>query len=286
MENPIGLRESLKARLLELRFALGHNPANLTEAQLYLRSVARDEPCDTLLSMPWGELACSNTAVVRAQFEEIFIKRHYEFKSTVQAPVIIDCGGNIGLSAIWFSQNYPGCRLTVLEADPAVADKLRCNLSRAGFGDTKVENLAVWTENTEIPFSATGMDNGRIDPEGGQTVRTIDVVDLIPDQVDLMKIDIEGAEFDVIDRMIDTGVIDRVRNLAVEFHPSRSTLGRMMTLFERLGEIGMTVSFESYHGPAAGLEDTEAAFPVVGRHRMFVQAYIWRGAPVAAALRH
>jgi len=186
------------------------------------------------------------------------------------------------MSAIWFRQNYPECQLTVFEADPRIAETLRGNLNRAGYADTIVENAAIWTENGEITFNATGVDSGRIDPDGFEMVKARDVAELIPDEVDLMKIDIEGAEFDVIDRMVDSGAIDRVWNMAVEFHPTRSTFDRMMRIFERLREIGMMISFESYHGGAVGLEATEGAFTAVGRQHMFVQAYIWRDGGVEA----
>jgi FkbM family methyltransferase len=37
-------------------------------------------------------------------------------------------------------------------------------------------------------------------------------------QVDLMKVNIEGAEYDLLDRMLDTGLVERVRDLQVQFH--------------------------------------------------------------------
>ena len=36
--------------------------------------------------------------------------------------------------------------------------------------------------------------------------------------VDLMKINIEGGEYDVLERMIETGLVQDVRNIQVQFH--------------------------------------------------------------------
>jgi FkbM family methyltransferase len=37
-------------------------------------------------------------------------------------------------------------------------------------------------------------------------------------QVDLMKINIEGGEYDVLDSLIDTGLVKNVKNIQVQFH--------------------------------------------------------------------
>ena len=42
---------------------------------------------------------------------EIFIKKNYMFNSDDDAPLIIDCGANIGLSAIFFKQIYPNSKI-------------------------------------------------------------------------------------------------------------------------------------------------------------------------------
>jgi hypothetical protein len=41
---------------------------------------------------------------------------------------------------------------------------------------------------------------------------------LIPDHVDLVKLDVEGAEDDVLEDLIASGAISRVEQLLVEYH--------------------------------------------------------------------
>lgn len=50
------------------------------------------------------------------QFERVKIK--YQAKNgTSPAPLIIDCGGNIGLSCIWFANAFPTARIFVIEPE-------------------------------------------------------------------------------------------------------------------------------------------------------------------------
>jgi len=263
--------------LRRLRFASGRAPRDTVESSAYLRYVAgRKSRSSTALKMPWGAFVCTNIGVVRSQFEEIFVKRQYAFRTSSAAPTIVDCGGNVGISAIWFKLNYPGCRLTVYEADSEIAGILKGNLARAGYADVDVLNHAVWIEDGDIAFAPTGIDTGKIDPHGSRNVKAVDLASNLPDRVDLLKMDIEGAEFDVIERLQSSGAINKIRNLAVEFHPSRATFPRLLDIFKKLDTAGFTVTFESFLGPYCGLESTAAAFETVGRNRMFIQAYIWQ----------
>ena len=49
----------------------------------------------------------------------------YRFVTTKEAPVILDCGANIGLSVIYFKQLYPNSKITAFEPDPDVFKVLK-----------------------------------------------------------------------------------------------------------------------------------------------------------------
>lgn len=49
---------------------------------------------------------------------EIFIRGEYFFETEKTAPVILDCGANIGLATLFFKRIYPKARITCGEADP------------------------------------------------------------------------------------------------------------------------------------------------------------------------
>lgn len=74
----------------------------------------------------------------------------------------------------------------------------------------------------EVAGPASSVYGGVDSPAGTSEVeiRDIDAVlqDLATDRVDLMKVNIEGAEYDLLDRVIATGRIEDVRYLLIQFH--------------------------------------------------------------------
>src|SRR5688572_20822569 len=51
-------------------------------------------------------------------YSEIFKREIYRFTTVNNAPKIIDCGANIGLSVIYFKRLYPAAKIVAFEADP------------------------------------------------------------------------------------------------------------------------------------------------------------------------
>jgi len=77
----------------------------------------------------------------------------------------------------------------------------------------------------------------------GQTCRgrlvAIDtfLVDNGIDTVDLMKVNIEGAEYELLEHLLDAGEIRRFRNLQIQFHDFvPEAASRMFAIQERLGQ--------------------------------------------------
>ena len=50
-------------------------------------------------------------------FVEIFIKQEYYFNTANPAPVILDCGSNIGMAALYFKFLYPEAIIQCFEPD-------------------------------------------------------------------------------------------------------------------------------------------------------------------------
>lgn len=53
-----------------------------------------------------------------------------------------------------------------------------------------------------------------------EKINTIDINEILEefDKVDLLKINIEGGEYDILSRMCSTGTINKVNNLQIQFH--------------------------------------------------------------------
>lgn len=239
------------------------------EAALPSRSQARS------FRFPWGWLDYTNAGLLRSQFEEIFVGRHYAFTTDAPNPVIVDCGGNVGVSAVWFKLHYPGCRLTVYEADADLADVLCRNVRRLGFDDVAVRCEAVWVANETVRFHRTGGDSGRIAADGSATCRAIDLSECLPARVDLLKMDVEGAEYPVLDRLCQTGAIRRVRQLVCEFHVWRDKTDALLQTLARLRSSGMQLSMNAAVVPWIGAAEEEAPFAAIQHQHVLMEVFAW-----------
>jgi FkbM family methyltransferase len=160
-----------------------------------------------ILITPWFPL-------LRVQLRAFFVDREYDF-DLPENPVILDCGGNIGISSIYFWLRYNPSKLITFEADKYIFDNyLTPNLNVFNV-DCERRNEAVWFEDTELKFDSTGFDSGNINPNGDINVKAVNINKIIEkfDKIDLMKIDIEGAEYQV---MINLTSFDKINNFYIE----------------------------------------------------------------------
>jgi FkbM family methyltransferase len=142
-------------------------------------------------------------------------------------PVFFDLGANNGLTAAHLAALYPKAKVFAVELDErnhAIATqntapwKDRCTVFHGG----------VWFEDGEVSYMfSEGAEDGfginEVHPQGGEmvTVRSCSMETLFqaagnPPVVDYIKMDIEGAERDVLTK--NTEWMKRVRSLKIELH--------------------------------------------------------------------
>jgi len=80
--------------------------------------MARYQACSIILDDNEFEIADGPSFYM--MHREIYGDQSYLFRSQRDAPVIIDCGSNYGVSILWFKKNYPDAKIVGVEADPAV----------------------------------------------------------------------------------------------------------------------------------------------------------------------
>ena len=81
------------------------------------------------------------------------------------ALMIIDCGGNIGLSVIAFKRRYPRGRALIIltfEADTALAAVLTWNMKALGLTDVTVAAQAVGAVDGHVLFLPDGAVDGHV----------------------------------------------------------------------------------------------------------------------------
>ncbi len=259
----------------QFRMAVNLGCTNERELQYRLLKLPDQPHPGRFFTFPWGEIEFINASDLRGQYFEIFVQRHYAFLSSVPNPVIIDAGGNIGMSAIWFKREYPQGTVTVFEADPELVAVLQRNLTAAQVADVKVVNAAVWTENGSVAFDNRGKDMGAVKSHGSIRVPAVDLSMHLPQRVDLLKLDVEGAEYPIVKRLCETGAIARIINLVAEYHIHRDEFDDFVESLRLLRAAGFQVAATSKLGPWLG-QANPSTFELVGRNQILAEVYAWR----------
>jgi FkbM family methyltransferase len=170
------------------------------------------------------------------QYEEIFVKQSYHFNTKSEAPRILDLGSNLGTSLLYYKENYPQAIIDAYEPDPKVFECLKHNVENNNLQGINLNQKAAWINHKGVCFTSTGADDGRISEEG-VSVETIDVKNLLNKyQYDFVKMDIEGAETEVLMHCGES--LGRVNNLFIEYHlrpDETEKLGQCLGLLEKCG---------------------------------------------------
>ena len=162
-------------------------------------------------------------------FYQVFMEHEYAvLKDLKNVRLIIDCGANVGYSAAYFLTLYPEARLIAVEPDSNNFAILERNLKP--YGDRVHLYMAgVWSHTTGLTVCrGTYRDGAEWSTQvraslPGETpdVEAIDIGTLLKesglDQIDMLKIDIEGSETVVFGENYEAW-LRKTRNMAVEIH--------------------------------------------------------------------
>ena len=176
-----------------------------------------------------------------AQYESIFEEECYNFPTTNENPRIIDCGANIGLATIWWKKQFPKARITAFEPDAQVFKILQKNVVAASISDVELRREAVWVDNSYRDFDAKGGASGGLvfhadEKHSINRVKTIKLSEYIQESIDILKIDIEGAELNVLADC--EHCLHMVKHIFVEYHQKidrESELDQLLGLLRRQG---------------------------------------------------
>lgn len=214
------------------------------------------------------------------QWDEIFVRDVYRFDTAERAPRILDCGANVGLASLSFKRRYPQARVTAFEADPDIHAALAANLAAAA-ADVEAVHAAVWTEAGELEFRCEGADSGTAASLSRSTrgvVKSVPAVRLrdwlIREPVDLLKLDVEGAESALLADCADA--LHNVRHMIVEIHEPHATR-RLPGLLAGLAAAGFSYTLDELQ-PLPWLDDSPPpGFPKAARSFVLL-ARAWREA--------
>lgn len=201
---------------------------------------------DGKLQLWTGSFAFQTKHALTTIVEEILIRREYHFKTTIKDPTVIDAGANIGLASYYARRSCKAGRIICIEPHPETFTVLQRNMDNPKLAGVELHQAALAPQEGEasLYFETDAPLASSMDPRSGQKdlletkVRCITLEPFLKEgPVGLLKIDIEGAEADVLEAVADK--LGQVENIFVEVHPipgaAPSLLFRVLAVLENAG---------------------------------------------------
>jgi FkbM family methyltransferase len=161
----------------------------------------------------------------------VFAFRPYECEWELEEnPVVLDVGANVGAFPLWLAEQRPGVRGLAYEPDPDAFEYLRANLDVNGLAHVDARLEAVSDRTAEgILFRSTpgdGISSLHLtsNPERlreeiiTSLVSFDDAIGNVEGEISLLKIDCEGAEYEIV-LDSDAASWQRVKRVVIEYHP-------------------------------------------------------------------
>jgi FkbM family methyltransferase len=157
---------------------------------------------------------------------EIFVLNTYKAFDTPRT--IVDLGANIGIASLYFAVKYPNAQIFAFEPNPDVFSILSKNM--IAFDNVKTYPFLISGETSENKsffvskkrtHSSSVLDRGEDFAEYG--IRSFKLCDLMNflelEKVDLLKFDIEGAEFDLFKDLNEVNIKEFVGEVHMDLAP-------------------------------------------------------------------
>ena len=187
-------------------------------------------------------------------FIEIFVDENYYFKTDTKEPFIIDCGSNIGLSVLYFKFLYPGSKVLAFEPHPDSAKTLRENIKVNDLRDVTVVEGALGLEEGELTLSTDvsstsatvygefferqesvrrqGVEETKFQKQ--MQVHAYRLSQYVTEPVHFLKIDVEGAEADILRDLDRREVMRHIEEMAMEYHQFSTETNKLSVIADIL----------------------------------------------------
>lgn len=183
-----------------------------------------------------------NEAELDEMLRELYAKNYYNWHTDKSDPVIFDVGALIGETVLFFKDQFPHAKITAFEPSPRSFALLKKNISQNKLTQVKIINAAVAKKSGKMNFYTSKLENnpwGRGDSlkenkfnnKARSKIVQVSSVRLsryINSPIDLLKLDIEGAETEVIQEIEPK--LKLVKNIILEFHASISNPENKLSL--------------------------------------------------------
>jgi FkbM family methyltransferase len=157
--------------------------------------------------------------------EKIFVDDEYRFPFDHFPQLIVDAGANIGMATLYFAHQYPQARIVAIEPEPSNFEMLHRNCK--DLPNVILLQGALWPSNSPLEIADPTADAWtfrvieRTANRGNAAVPAFTIPAILERvgarQIDLLKLDIEGAELQLFSDGADEW-IHLVKAIAIELH--------------------------------------------------------------------
>lgn len=178
---------------------------------------------------------------------EILLNEDYYFACDTARPRIIDGGAHMGMAIYYFKSIYPQARITAFEPHPTLRAMAEENVTRNDWEDVEVLPQALAAARGEATFHVSetwSMAGSLVERRAGLgdevsaiSVSCVPLSDYLHEPVDFLKLDIEGAECEVLEEA--SAELPNVGRIFCEVHQGgglgSERLVRILALLEGAG---------------------------------------------------
>jgi FkbM family methyltransferase len=220
----------------------------MNKLKKYIKNTIKSKPKDNIEKV--GDYFCKDyddlriythdVACIKRAFKQIFKKNAYDFNCSVDDPLIIDAGANIGLGVLYWKRKYPKAKIIAFEPSKLAYESLLKNVKENKLDNVTCINKALSNVEGTQQFTTNELISGSLntykDLPFNYEVETTTLGQYLDKKIDFLKIDIEGAE-----RLIFDDIEKQILNLNyifLEYHSfvnEPQYLSKYLNLFEDNG---------------------------------------------------
>jgi FkbM family methyltransferase len=187
------------ARRIAERAASGSARARVVLAGMLFGTRRWRRPITLKLDTPHGKLpfVIPDYAAFRV-LGQMFYDQDYDVDLPEPVTSVVDLGGHVGISCLFFRRKWPSSRILAVEPSPTLFPLLARNVARLG---VEVRHAALADRPGKVQFVESALSwGGRTRPAAGGAgdVDAITLDSLLEHPVDLLKLDVEGAELSAV----------------------------------------------------------------------------------------
>lgn len=137
--------------------------------------------------------------------------------------IIFDCGGFKGNWVEKILKRKPNAQVWVFELVPEYIEILKFKFKKNS--NVLIHDFGLGNENKKIVLFENDVASSVFISEEGRTRvkgSIVDVVEFVSSKnlvsIDLIKMNIEGGEYELLERILEGGIVERFKNFQIQFH--------------------------------------------------------------------